>query len=215
MFKNEVAEFIYKRTYSRWNSEKERREEWPETIERIIEFILSENEKIPEKTIRKIRKYMLEFAVMPSMRMVWSAGEAARKDNTCIYNCSFAKMNCVEAFAECLHILMCGTGFGFSVESEEVEKLPIIPEIKAGRNKPALDIIDSREGWADSVKTLMYHLYDGQNIYFDYSLLRPEGARLITMGGRSSGPQPLIKLHDFIRETMLKVVNSLLLKCMI
>ena len=202
MFKNEVAEFIYKRTYSRWNSEKERREEWPETIERIIEFILSENEKIPEKTIRKIRKYMLEFAVMPSMRMVWSAGEAARKDNTCIYNCSFAKMNCVEAFAECLHILMCGTGFGFSVESEEVEKLPIIPEIKAGRNKPALDIIDSREGWADSVKTLMYHLYDGQNIYFDYSLLRPEGARLITMGGRSSGPQPLIKLHDFIRETM-------------
>jgi len=87
-------------------------------------------------------------------------------------------------------------------ESEEVEKLPTIPEIKSGRDKPALDIEDSREGWADSVKVLMYHLYDGQNIYFDYSGLRPEGARLVTMGGRSSGPQPLIKLHDFIRETM-------------
>ena len=116
MFKNEVAEFIYKRTYSRWIEEEGRREEWPETIERLIDFLISKKgKKIPEKTIRKIRKYMTEFAVMPSMRMLWAAGPAAEKDNTVIYNCSFAKLNCVEAFAECLHILMCGTGFGFSV----------------------------------------------------------------------------------------------------
>ena len=145
---------------------------------------------------------MTEFAVMPSMRMLWAAGPAAEKDNTVIYNCSFAKLNCVEAFAECLHILMCGTGFGFSVEKEETEKLPSIPEIKSGKDKARIIIEDSREGWADSVKTLMTSLYEGQNLYFDYSLLRPEGARLGTMGGRSSGPQPLIKLHDFIRETM-------------
>ncbi len=203
MFKNEVAEFIYKRTYSRWIEEEGRREEWPETIERLIDFLISKKgKKIPEKTIRKIRKYMTEFAVMPSMRMLWAAGPAAEKDNTVIYNCSFAKLNCVEAFAECLHILMCGTGFGFSVEKEETEKLPSIPEIKSGKDKARIIIEDSREGWADSVKTLMTSLYEGQNLYFDYSLLRPEGARLGTMGGRSSGPQPLIKLHDFIRETM-------------
>ena len=203
MFKNEVAEFIYKRTYSRWIEEEGRREEWPETIERLIDFLISKKgKKIPEKTIRKIRKYMTEFAVMPSMSMLWAAGPAAEKDNTVIYNCSFAKLNCVEAFAECLHILMCGTGFGFSVEKEETEKLPSIPEIKSGKDKARIIIEDSREGWADSVKTLMTSLYEGQNLYFDYSLLRPEGARLGTMGGRSSGPQPLIKLHDFIRETM-------------
>ena len=115
MFKNTVAEFIYKRTYSRWIPEEERREDWPETIERYITFLNSKIDNIPPKTVRKIRQYMLEFAVMPSMRMLWAAGEAAEKDNTCIYNCSFAKINCVEAFAECLHILMCGTGFGFSV----------------------------------------------------------------------------------------------------
>ena len=203
MFKNEVAEFIYKRTYSRWIEEEGRREEWPETIERLIDFLISKKgKKIPEKTIRKIRKYMTEFAVMPSMRMLWAAGPAAEKDNTVIYNCSFAKLNCVEAFAECLHILMCGTGFGFSVEKEETEKLPSIPEIKSGKDKARIIIEDSREGWAASVKTLMTSLYEGQNLYFDYSLLRPEGARLGTMGGRSSGRQPLIKLHDFIRETM-------------
>ena len=203
MFKNEVAEFIYKRTYSRWVDEEGRREEWPETIDRFVGFLISERgEKIPEKTLRKIKKYMLEFAVMPSMRFLWSSGPAAARDNTVIYNCSFAKLNSVEAFAECLHILMCGTGFGFSVEAEEVEKLPEIKKIKSGKDFPREVIDDSREGWADSVKTLMNSLYEGQNLYFDYSQLRPEGARLSVMGGRSSGPQPLIKLHDFIRETM-------------
>ena len=202
LFKNEVAEFIYKRTYSRWLDDENRREDWPETIERFISFIISERPDIPDKTISKIRKYMTEFAVMPSMRFLWAAGPAAKFDNTCIYNCSFAKINCVESFAECLYILMCGTGFGFSIESEEVEKLPEIPVIKSGRALDTIPIFDSKAGWADSVKMLMNNLYDGQNIYFDYSQIRPEGARLNTMGGRASGPAPLVKLHDFIRETM-------------
>ena len=202
MFKNQVAEFIYKRTYSRWLEEENRREDWPETIERFISFLISERPDIPDKTINKIRKYMTEFAVMPSMRFLWAAGPAAKFDNTCIYNCSFAKINCVEAFAECLYILMCGTGFGFSVEKEEVEKLPVIPEIQSGRGMEKIPIFDSKAGWADSVKMLMSNLYDGQNVYFDYSQIRFEGARLRTMGGRASGPAPLIKLHDFIRETM-------------
>ena len=202
MFKNEVSEFIYKRTYSRWLDEEARREDWPETIERFIGFVISERPDIPEKTINKIRKYMVEFSVMPSMRFLWAAGPAAKKDNTCIYNCSFAKINSVDAFAECLYILMCGTGFGFSVEQEEVDKLPAIPEIRSGRALKKVMIADSKPGWADTVKILMQSLYDGQNLHFDYSEIRPEGARLMTMGGRASGPQPLIKLHDFIRETM-------------
>ena len=202
MFKNEVAEFIYKRTYSRWLEEENRREDWPETIERFLGFVNSERPDIPEKTVNKIRKYMMEFAVMPSMRFLWAAGPAAKADNTTIYNCSFAKINSIEAFAECLYILMCGTGFGFSVEQEEIDKLPEVPEIKSGLPVKPILIEDSKKGWADSVKTLMECLYDGQNQYFDYSGIRPEGARLMTMGGRASGPQPLVKLHDFIRETM-------------
>jgi len=202
MFKNEVSKFIYKRTYSRWLDKEGRREEWPETIERFISFIILKNPDIPEKTINKIRKYMMQFAVMPSMRFLWAAGPAANFDNTCIYNCAFGKINSVEAFAECLYILMCGTGFGFSVEQEEVMKLPEVPEIKSGLGLAKVVIKDSKAGWADSVQTLMESLYDGQNLYFDYSVIRPEGARLHTMGGRASGPAPLIKLHDFIRETM-------------
>ena len=202
MFKNEVSEFIYKRTYSRWIDEEKRREEWPETIERFLSFLISKNTDIPDKTISKIRKYMSEFAVMPSMRFLWAAGPAAKFDNTCIYNCAFSKINCIESFSECLYILMCGTGFGFSVEKEEVSKLPEIPIIKSGMGMEQIPIFDSKAGWADSVRMLMENLYDGQNIHFDYSQIRPEGARLRTMGGRASGPNPLIKLHDFIRETL-------------
>jgi ribonucleoside-diphosphate reductase alpha chain len=179
-----------------------RRENWPETIERLITFLISKNPDIPDKTVSKIRKYMAEFSVMPSMRFLWAAGPAAQYDNTCIYNCAFAKINSIEAFSECLYILMCGTGFGFSVEKEEVEQLPSIPVIKSGQALEKIPIFDSKAGWADSVKMLMQNLYDGQNIYFDYSQIRLEGARLRTMGGRASGPAPLIKLHDFIRETM-------------
>jgi len=204
MFKNEVAEFIYKRTYSRWMEKEKRREEWPETVDRFINFLkLEKGDLIPDKTYHKIEKYLLEFAVMPSMRFLWAAGDAARKDNTVIYNCSFSKITSVRCFAECLHILMCGTGFGFSVRKEDIDQLHYIPDgIKSGQGMLKTIIEDTREGWADSVKILMDNLYDGQNIYFDYSHLRPEGARLKIMGGRSSGPQPLIKLHDFIRETM-------------
>ena len=200
MFKNEVGEFIYKRTYSRWIETEKRREEWPETVERYINFINKEVKEIPDKTIRKMRQYMLELTVVPSMRMLWAAGPAANKDNTCVYNCAFAKINCVEAFAECLHILMCGTGFGFSVRKEDVEQLPEVPVIQSAKGHTHL-IEDTREGWANSVKILMNSLYSGKNIKFDYTLLREEGARLMTMGGRSSGPAPLRKLHDFIRET--------------
>ena len=202
MFKNEIAEFIYKRTYSRWLDDEKRREEWPETIERFLSFLISENKDIPDKTISKTRKYLTEFSVMPSMRFLWAAGGPAKRDNTTIYNCAFAKINCVDAFAECLFILMCGTGFGFSVEEEEVGKLPKVPSIKSATGKPRVTIEDSKEGWSDSVKVLMNSLYDGQNVYFNYDFIREEGARLMTMGGRASGPLPLIKLHDFIRETM-------------
>ena len=140
MFKNEVAEFIYKRTYSRWIEEENRREDWPETIERFIGFITEERPDIPEKTQNKIRKYMMEFAVMPSMRFLWAAGPAAKADNTTIYNCSFAKMNTVDAFAECLYVLMCGTGFGFSVEKEETTDLAL--NIGAQAEGPPVEPLD-------------------------------------------------------------------------
>ena len=162
MFRNAAAEFVYVRTYARWVQSELRRETWPETVDRVLQFITEEKgDKIPPKVMRKIKERMLAFEVMPSMRLVWAAGEAAKRDNTTIYNCSFMKIDRPEAFAECLYILMCGTGFGFSVTKEDVDKLPVVPQMSAAGAGTCI-VGDSKMGWADSVKYLITALYQGK-----------------------------------------------------
>src|SRR3972149_10704140 len=200
-FNNPSSEFIYIRTYAKWIDELGRRETWEETVKRYVDFLKAQRGgKVPPKVFRKIEEYMLSFSVMPSMRALWAAGPAAEKDNTTFYNCSFLAVDSVDSFAECLHILMCGTGVGFSVEKEFVSKLPQVPSVI----NPFINthvIEDSKKGWADSIKILMGSLYEGHDVQLDYNLLRPSGARLQTMGGKSSGPAPLANLHAFIRDT--------------
>jgi ribonucleoside-diphosphate reductase alpha chain len=143
---------------------------------------------------------MLAFEVMPSMRLVWAAGEAAKTDNTAIYNCAFQNIDSVEAFSECLYILMCGTGYGFSVTEDSIEKLPVVP-ILGPQGAGTCVVGDSKLGWSESVKMLVEALYQGKDLAMDYSGVRKQGARLKTMGGRASGPEPLMRLHEFIRTT--------------
>lgn len=137
--------------------------------------------------------------VMPSMRLLWAAGDAARADNVTAYNCAFAEIDAINSFSECLYILMCGSGYGFGVTKESVSRLPVVPTL-TGESIGTYVIEDSKEGWAESVKQLMTTLYAGKDVEMNYNLLRPRGARLITMGGRSSGPAPLMQLHAYIRE---------------
>lgn len=199
-FKNPASEFVYTRTYSRWIPSEGRREFWPETVERYIGFIVQAyGDKIPQKVVKKIRQKVLNFEVMPSMRFLWAAGDAARKQNVTIFNCSFAAVDSPDAFHEALYILMCGTGYGFSVENKYVNQLPVVPALITPTDRIHV-VADSKEGWADSVKELVYSLYSGNDISMDYNSVRPAGARLQTMGGRSSGPGPLAQLHSFIRE---------------
>jgi ribonucleoside-diphosphate reductase alpha chain len=115
-------------------------------------------------------------------------------------NCAFQVIDSIESFAECLFVLMCGTGYGFSVERRHVEKLPVVPSFTS-QGVGEHVVADSKEGWADSVKALMTAIYSGKDLAMNYTELRPQGARLKTMGGRSSGPAPLLLLHNFIRET--------------
>lgn len=201
LFKNEAAEFIYYRTYSKWNDQLKRRETWPETVDRVVDFLKEERgDIVPAKVYKKIKEGMLAFNVLPSMRLVWAAGEAARKSNVTLYNCSFLPMDSIESFAECLYILCCGTGVGFSVENKYIEKLPIVPSLDLAAQVQTCIVGDSKEGWADSVKFLLERLYKGKTLNFDYSSIRPKGSILKTMGGRASGPEPLIVLHSFIKE---------------
>lgn len=203
-FKNPLGEFIYYRTYSRWLDEEGRRETWIETVDRYINF-MRENigKKLTEKEYGEVRQAILNHEVMPSMRLLQFAGKAARKTNVCAYNCSFTAPTKIEDFAEIMYISMCGTGVGFSVESQFIQQLPVIKK-QTGKMKHAHVIDDSKEGWCDALTLGLKTWYNGEDISFDYSRLRPAGARLKTMGGKSSGPDPLRDLLVFAREMVLK-----------
>jgi len=202
-FRNAMSEFIYYRTYSRWIEEEGRRETWIESVNRYIAF-MKENigNKIDDKEYEEIRQAVLKQESMPSMRLLWSAGKAARATNVSAYNCSYIAPTKLRDFSEIMYLLMCGTGVGFSVESQTVQKLPLIKH-QAKTKASTYVIEDSKEGWGNALFAGLKTWFSGKDIKFDYSKLRPAGARLKTMGGRSSGPEPLKNLLDFSRATIL------------
>lgn len=199
-FRNQLAEFVYYRTYSRWIDAEGRRETWIETVDRYMDF-MRENlkDKLTPSEYSEIRETILKQEAMPSMRLLQFAGLAARTTNVCAYNCSFVAPTELKDFADITYILMCGTGVGFSVESETVESLPQIKK-QSGEVLPTHVVEDSREGWANALLAGLEAWFSGKDMPFDYSLVRPAGARLKTFGGRASGPGPLIDLINFTKE---------------
>ncbi len=202
-FRNALGEFVYYRSYSRWIDEENRRETYIETVDRYLSF-MRENlgNKLKDSEYKEVREFILNQQAMPSMRLFQFAGKPARATNVCAYNCSFIAPESFQDLAEVMYISMCGAGAGWSVESTNVEKFPQI-EMQSGEKLPTFVIPDSKEGWADSLATGMKTWSVGKDIDFDFSLLRPEGARLKTMGGKSSGPAPLQRLLSFTRQIML------------
>lgn len=202
-FRNALGEFLYYRSYSKWIPEENRRETWIETVDRYIGF-MRENlgNKLKEDEYAEVRETILKQEAMPSMRLMQFAGKAARTTNVCAYNCSYIAPTSFQDFAEIMYISMCGTGCGWSAESENIEKLPQIQKQMGGKVLKHV-IPDSKEGWADALALGMKTWAEGKDIEFDFSLLRPAGARLATMGGKSSGPEPLRQVLAFTRSKML------------
>ena len=203
-FRNPLAEFVYYRTYAKWVPDEGRRETWIETIDRYVDF-MKENigQDLTAREYTEIRDSILRQESMPSMRLLQFAGKAASRTNVCAYNCSFIAPQSFQDFAEIMYISMCGTGVGWSVESENIQALPQIKR-QTGKMLPSYVIPDSKEGWADAFSLGMKTWFDGSDIEFDYSKIRPAGARLKTMGGKSSGPEPLRSLLVFTRERILR-----------
>ena len=193
-------EFIHLSRYARWNEDTGRRETWQETVARYFDFMQEHLKKNNKTDISKIRKELeqavLNLEIMPSMRALMSAGTALERDNVAGFNCSYVAVDTPRAFDETLYILMCGTGVGFSVERQYINKLPDLPE-ELHPTDTIIKVADSKIGWAKAYKELMSLLYAGQIPEWDLSGIRPQGARLKTFGGRASGPAPLDDLIQF------------------
>lgn len=197
--KTPLQEFIAFRSYSRWMEDEKRRETWVESVKRYMDF-MRENlgEKITEEEYSEINQAILRLDNMPSMRLLWSAGKAARATNVSAYNCSYVAVQSIRDLAEIMYLSMCGAGVGFSVEQQNVQKFPQIQK-QAGETLPTYVVEDSKEGWSDALIAGLEAWFSGKDIKFDFSKLRLQGARLKTMGGKSSGPQPLIDLLRYAR----------------
>ncbi|MBI2410190.1 ribonucleoside-triphosphate reductase [Candidatus Kaiserbacteria bacterium] len=200
---NALGEFVYLRTYAKWIPEEGRRETWIETVDRYMNF-MRENlgNKLADKEYTEIRTGILKQEVMPSMRLMQFAGEAARRCNTCAYNCTFAAPTKLEDFAEVMYLSSRGCGVGFAVESQNVEQLPQIMK-QTGAKLQTHTVEDSSEGWCNALTLGLKTWYAGKDVSFDFSKVRPAGARLKTMGGKASGPEPLRSLLAFARERIL------------
>ena len=192
--------FIATSRYARWLDDKKRRENWGETVQRYIDNVVASNKAVSTDMVHTIADAIFHLDVMPSMRSVMTAGPAADRDNTCMYNCSFLPVDDVKSFDEAMFILLCGTGVGFSVERQYVTKLPEVPDALF-TSYDTIVVHDSKEGWAKALRKLIALLYAGEIPAWDVSRLRPAGAKLKTFGGRASGPAPLVDLFKFVVAT--------------
>tara|TARA_R100000231_G_scaffold139461_3_gene120776 strand:- start:184 stop:2097 length:1914 start_codon:yes stop_codon:yes gene_type:complete len=208
MLPTEYQNYIAISRYARWIEKENRRETWSETVERYVSYMQGRYEKLTKKKLDKKERdrwvdAITTLKVMPSMRALMTAGPALDKDNVAGFNCSYVAIDNVRTFDEIMYILMCGTGVGFSVERQYVDKLPEIAE-KFHTTETVIKVRDSKIGWAKSYRELIAMLYAGQIPQFDVSLVRPAGAKLKTFGGRASGPDPLRDLFKFSIETFQK-----------
>jgi len=206
---NPYENFIALSRYAKWVEAEGRRETWGETVDRYFSFMTNHlktnHNYIPnEKLVAELKEFVFERNVMPSMRSVMTSGAALERDNVAGYNCAFLPVDSPRSFDETMYVLMCGTGVGFSVEYKYINKLPAVPE-KLEKSDTVIVVEDSKQGWAKAYRELLALLWTGHIPAIDVTKVIPAGARLKTMGGRSSGPQPLINLFDF---TISKFKNA-------
>tara|TARA_R110002012_G_scaffold94252_5_gene228262 strand:+ start:5788 stop:7644 length:1857 start_codon:yes stop_codon:yes gene_type:complete len=187
--------------YAKYVAKKERRETWGELVTRNKNMHIKTYPELKDE-INEVYKMVRAKQILPSMRSMQFGGKPIEINPSRIYNCAFAPIDDWRVFSEIMFLLLGGTGVGYSVQQHHVEKLPEIRKPNPNRTRRFL-IGDSIEGWADAVKALMRnYFYGGSKVRFDFSDIRPKGARLITSGGKAPGPQPL-------RECLVKVKGIL------
>ncbi len=201
-FQSSYQELIFYQFYSRWQPELGRRETWIEAIDRYMAYMTEKlDTKLTKEEYEEIRHALLNQEICPSMRLLWAAGKACDATNVTAYNCAYVAPTSWKDLSEIMYVSMCGAGCGFAVEQQNVSQFPIIKE-QTGDKLEDIVVDDSRDGWCEAFLLAATIWSSGKDVEIDYSMVRPAGARLETMGGRASGPQPLIDLMNFTRDKM-------------
>ena len=214
----ELQDYTFVAKYARWIPEKKRRETWNEAVNRVKEMMLNKYFDVPEvhEDIEWAYEMMRKKRVLGSQRALQFGGKPIFKHNARIYNCITSFCDRLRFFQECMYLLLCGCGTGFSVQKHHIEKLPPLVRNKNGTKKYVIP--DTIEGWSDAVGILVTSYFDqeelfpeytGKNVNFDYSEIRPAGSFLNSSGGKAPGPEPLKNALSNIRKILDKALKDL------
>ena len=201
--RNILSDITVHMKYARYMPELNRRETWQELVTRNMEMHIKNYPQL-KSDILNAYTYVFDKKVLPSMRSLQFAGKPIQVSPNRLYNCSYLPVDDIEAFNEIMFLLLSGCGVGYSVQQHHIKDLPVITKPYMKRSKRFV-IGDSIEGWSDAVKVLMKSYLGSKKaskINFDYTCIRPKGARLVTSGGKAPGPQPL-------KECLIKVEGIL------
>ena len=212
-FATPIQEFVYYDKYSRFDTEKGRRETWPETVQRVTDYLRElSKDRLSENDYVSMQQAILDMEIAPSMRLMSMAGSAARRTPESLYNCCYIPMNSIDAIVELLWVSMCGVGAGYSIEDRYTSQLPgISARSFSDRDVIAHVIPDTTEGWVEALRLGLARWVSGKDVVFDYSRIRPAGSVLKTKGGTASGPEVLIDLLDFVREIVFSRAGTKLM----
>lgn len=215
-----LMNYTFVSKYARWSPEKKRRETWNEAVDRVEQMMLDKycendtNGEIKDK-IKSAYDMMRKKKVLGSQRALQFGGSPIFSHNSRIYNCTASYVDRPRFFQECMYLLLCGCGTGFSVQKHHIEKLPKLIKNKNASKKFVIE--DSIEGWSDAVGVLvcsyfencdLFSEYSGKNITFDFSKIRPAGSFLKSSGGKAPGPEPLRKALNNIKKILDKCIKS-------
>lgn len=215
-----LMDYTFVSKYARWIPEKKRRETWNEAVDRVKQMMLEQYTDKPEvaEEIEWAYEQMRKKRVLGSQRALQFGGSPIFKHNARMYNCIVSYCDRVRFFQECMYLLLCGCGTGFSVQKHHIEKLPDLLSKKEGSKKYVIP--DTIEGWSDAVGILvssyfdqflgheLFEEYNGKNVNFDFSEIRPAGSYLKSSGGKAPGPEPLKKALGNIRKILDKALKD-------
>jgi len=217
-----LMNYTFVSKYARWCPEKKRRETWQESVDRVKQMMLdkyvdphNDNFLDVKDAISQAYEDMRKKKILGSQRALQFGGAPVFKHNARIYNCIASYTDRVRFFQECMYLLLCGCGTGFSVQKHHIDKLPKIVKSKEGYKKFVIE--DSIEGWSDAVGVLvssyfkkcnLFPEYNGKNVTFDYTNIRPAGAYLKSSGGKAPGPDPLKKALTSIKKVLDNIIKE-------
>ena len=206
-----LQDYTFTAKYARYNPEKNRRETYKESVDRVREMMhkqyADKNEEV-HKMIDWAYDMMLKKKGLGSQRALQFGGDPIFKHNARMYNCTVSYIDRVRFFQECMYMLLCGCGVGFSVQNHHINKLPNLLAEKSGKVK--YTIPDTIEGWSDAVGILVTSYFEGESEFLDYQgkeinfvydKIRPKGSR-ISNGGKAPGPEPLKKALTNIKKVL-------------